>query len=263
MYALFKTECKTQIKSLLIWAAVVGGMGLVCILLYQNIEESMTGMAENFATMGAFSEAFGMNTLSIATLQGYFAAEIGTIHALGGSMFAATLATVILSKEEDRHTGEFTYSFPVARGKIVFLKYASVVCMLAVFTVVCALFYQIGFGVLGEAGLQKEFVIFMGLQFVMNLEIASICFLISSLSGKNRLGLGISIPVIFYVYDLMAKVVPALEDAKFLSPFSYANATDIFAKAEYHVGALGMGAVVTVALTAASGWIYTKRDLAG
>ena len=55
MYTLFKTECKTQIKSLLIWAAVVGGMGLVCILLYQSMEDSMTGMAENFASMGAFS----------------------------------------------------------------------------------------------------------------------------------------------------------------------------------------------------------------
>ena len=97
MYAFWKMEWKAAGKSLLLWSAVVGGIGLICILLYQSMEGSMAGMAENFASMGAFSEAFGMNTLSIATLQGYFATEIGTIHALGSSMFAATLATVILS----------------------------------------------------------------------------------------------------------------------------------------------------------------------
>lgn len=262
MYTLFKTECKTQIKSLFIWTAVVGGMGLVCILLYQSMEDSMTGMAENFASMGAFSEAFGMNTLSIATLRGYFAAEIGTIHALGGSMFAATLASVILSKEEENHTGEFTYTLPVSRGKTVIVKYASVLCMLAVFTVLCAFFYQTGFWALGEKGVMKDFVSFMAFQFMMNTEVAAICFLISAVSRKNRLGLGISIPVILYVYDLMARVVPALEDAKFLSPFAYANATEIFSHAEKSAPALLVGAVVIVGLTGASGVFYTRRDLA-
>ena len=84
----------------------MGGMGLICIILYKGMENSMADMAESFATMGTFSDAFGMSTLSIATLKGYFATEIGTIHALGSSMFAASIATVILSKEEDGHTAE-------------------------------------------------------------------------------------------------------------------------------------------------------------
>ena len=101
MVALWKSEWKAGIKSLLIWALSVGGMGLMCILLYKSMEESMAGMADSFASMGAFADAFGMSTLSIATLKGYFATEIGTIHALGSSFFAASIATVILSKEAD------------------------------------------------------------------------------------------------------------------------------------------------------------------
>ena len=137
MYAFWKMEWKAAGKSLLLWSAVVGGIGLICILLYQSMEGSMAGMAENFASMGAFSEAFGMNTLSIATLQGYFATEIGTIHALGSSMFAATLATVILSKEEDGHTAEFTFTLPVAREKFIIAKFAAVIASLVLFTILC------------------------------------------------------------------------------------------------------------------------------
>ena len=94
MFAIFKNEWKSGFKSLLIWALSVGGMGLICILLYKSMEDSMAGMAESFASMGAFSDAFGMSTLSIATLKGYFATEIGTIHALGSSFFAASIATI-------------------------------------------------------------------------------------------------------------------------------------------------------------------------
>ena len=248
MYAFWKMEWKAAGKSLLLWSAVVGGIGLICILLYQSMEGSMAGMAENFASMGAFSEAFGMNTLSIATLQGYFATEIGTIHALGSSMFAATLATVILSKEEDGHTAEFTFTLPVAREKIIIAN--------------CAGCYQIGFLALGEKEITGEFLRFIALQLMMNTEIASICFLISAVSKKNRAGIGISIPVILYVYDLMARVVPDLEDVKFISPFSYANATEIFSREQPDRGAFVLGVLVIAALTVISGRIYAKRDLA-
>ena len=122
MTALLKYEWKSSLKSLIIWTLSVGIMGFVCILLFKSMESNMADMAESFASMGAFSEAFGMNTLSIASAKGFFATEIGTIHALGGSMFAASIATVILSKEEDGHTAEFTFTLPVSRWKVIVLK---------------------------------------------------------------------------------------------------------------------------------------------
>lgn len=54
---------------------------------------------------------------------------------------------------------------------------------------------------------------------MMNIEIAAICFVISAVSKKNRLGIGISVAMLLYVYDLMARVVPDLKDAIFISPF--------------------------------------------
>ena len=139
MKALFKYELKSSIKSFLIWTLVVGGMGFFCLILFKSMESQMAGMAENFASMGSFSDAFGMNVLSIATAKGFFATEIGTIHALGASLFAASVATVILSKEEDSHTAEFTYTLPITRAKVVVIKAITVVTELFLFTAICGL----------------------------------------------------------------------------------------------------------------------------
>ena len=95
MLTIYKHEIKLYIKTLLIWFVCVGGMGFACILLFSSMQESMEGMAESFATMGAFSDAFGMSQLSIGTLIGFYATEIGTIHGLGGAMFAAIIASFL------------------------------------------------------------------------------------------------------------------------------------------------------------------------
>ena len=130
------------------------------------------------------------------------------------------------------------------------------------FTVICGLLYQVGILLVGEQGLGREYLIFMASQLLMNIEVASVCFLISACSKKNKLGIGIGVAMILYVYDLMARVIPDLKDAIFLSPFSYANATEIFAQTGDHAGALICGGAIILVSAIAAGVIYTRRDLA-
>lgn len=261
MFTILKNEWKSGWKSLLIWALAVGGMGLICIIMYKSMEDSMAEMAESFASMGSFSDVFGMSTLSIATLKGYFATEIGTIHALGSSMFAASIATVILSKEEDQHTAEFTFTLPVSRVKVIAMKFAAVILNLICFSVICGLLYETGFAALGEE-IGSDFLEFMLFQFMMNVEVAAICFVISAVSKKNKLGVGISVAMLLYVYDIMARAVPDMKDAMFVTPFSYCNAASIFTGAEKDSAALILGAVIIIVMTIGAGAVYAKRDLA-
>lgn len=262
MFAFFRHELKSGIKSLFIWAIAVGGMGLVCILLYKSMEGSMAEMAESMASMGSFSDAFGMSTLSIATLKGYFATEIGTIHELGSSLFAASIATVMLSKEEDAHNAEFTFTLPISRNKIIGMKYLNVLVELIIFTIICGVLYFAGFVALGDTNASKELVSFMLFQLIMNVEIAAICLFISAISKKNRIGLGISVGMLLYAYDLMARVVPKLKDVKFISPFSYANATAIFAGEKIETSAIILGGICILLFIVLSWIYYAKKDLA-
>ena len=232
MSTIYKHEMKLLYKTFFIWTLAVGGMCFVCILLFNSMKEEMEGMAESFSQMGAFADAFGMSQLSIATLEGFYATEVGTVHSLGAAMFAAIISMNMLSKEEDGHTSEFLFTLPVSRGKVITSKLIAVITNVIIFNVSSVGAYTLGIVILGEDIDFDRLFLYHGMQLLMHLEIAGICFGLSAFMKKNKLGLGLGIVMIFYAYDLMARVVPNLSDYKLLSPFSYSNAADIFISGE-------------------------------
>lgn len=262
MFTLYKHELRLHIKSLLIWTICVGGMCFACILLFSSMKESMASMAENYASMGAFADAFGMSKLSIATLVGFYATEVGTIHGLGGAMFAAIVSTVMISKEEDGHTSEFLFSLPVSRGKVITAKWGAVVTNIFLFNLICVCIYVLGFAVLGEKIPVKDFLLYHFMQLIMQIEIAGICFGLSAYMKKNKLGLGLGIVLLLYAYDLMARVIPDMSDFKILSPFSYANAADVFSTGTVSAPAIIVGMIALLGSVCMAYIVYTKRDLA-
>ena len=262
MITIYKHEIKMYLKTLLIWSVFVGGMGFACVLLFSSMQDSMEHMAENFASMGAFSDAFGMSQLNIGTLQGFYAAEIGTIHALGGAMFAAILSTNMLSKEEDGHTSEFLFTLSLERGKVVMAKLCAVFSHIILMNFFCVGLYLMGIGILGEEMPMKEFFLYHGMQILMQLELAGLCCALSAFQKKNKLGLGLGIVMIMYAYDLIARVIPDLSDYKLFSPFSYANASDIFSTGKILPEAVVLGAVVLIFSICTAYMVYVRKDLA-
>lgn len=262
MFTLYKQEMKSNLKTMLIWTLSVGGMCFACILLYSGLEESMGEIADSMAQMGAFSQAFGMTQLSIGTLAGFYAVEIGTIHGLGGAMFAAMIGATMMSKEEDGHTSEFLFSLPITRTKATLAKYVGLLSNLIVFNGICVLSYLAAFGILGEGIEAKEFFLYHLLQILMQVEIGTICFMISACVKKNKIGVGIAVALLLYVFDLMGRILPDLEDLLFLTPFSFANASDIFSGTKPEILALGVGIGVTVISLAAAFLVYGRKDLA-
>ena len=262
MLSICKHELKLNLKSLLIWSFSVGGLGFICLLMYTSMDGEMMDMADTFSNMGAFSDAFGMSTLSIATINGFFATEVGTVHGLGSALFAALLSTVLLSKEEDAHTGEFLFSLPLSRGNIVLAKLLSLLIELTLFTLICGVMYILGFAVLKEDISWNEMMIFLGSMLFMNIEISAIALIISACSARNRMGVGLGLALIFYSYDLIGRVVPDMKDYLFVGPFSYTNASEIFAGKETPAEALITAAAVTVIALLTSFAVYMKKDLA-
>lgn len=262
MSTIYKHEMKSLYKTLLIWTLAVGGLCFVCILLFNSMKEEMAGMAESFSQMGAFADAFGMSQLSIATLEGFYATEVGTVHSLGAAMFAAIISMVMLSKEEDGHTGEFLFTLPVSRTKVITAKFAAVITNVIIFNVSSVGAYTLGIVILGENIDFARLFLYHGMQFLMHLELAGICFGLSAFMKKNKLGVGLGIVMIFYAYDLMARVIPDLSDYKLLSPYSYSNAADIFSTGEVEVPSLVLGMIVMTVCVSAAYVRYGRRDLA-
>lgn len=220
---LYRHEMKMNLKSLIIWTLCVGGMCFGCILLYTSLEDSLQEIADVYANMGAMSTALGMDKMSLATLTGFYATEIAMMHGLGGAMFAAILGTGMLSKEEAGHTSEFLNVFPIGRGQIVIEKYLALLSNILLFNLVCALLYVLGFVMMGA---------------------------------------GLGLVILLFAADMMCRIIPAIENVKYLTPFYYSNGADIFTNGEIDGVMMAIGIGMLCAAFVAAFLKYGKKDLA-
>ncbi|MCM1160285.1 MAG: ABC transporter permease [Roseburia sp.] len=259
---LYKHEMKMNKKSLFLWTLCVGFTCLGCILLYTSLEDSVKDIADSFSDMGSMSTALGMDKMSLATLRGYYATEIAIMHNLLGAIFAAILGTGLLSKEEAGHTSEFLHTFPIGRSSIVFQKYLAFLSNILIFNLICAGMYLLGFLYMKEEINGKEMAFFHFATSLMQIEIGTICFLISSFTKRNLLGAGLGTSIMLFAADMMCRIVPAIENLKYVTPFYYSNAADIFTDGKLNGSLLTIGAMIT-AVSFGAAWLrYCSKDLA-
>ena len=255
---LYKHEMKMNRKSLMIWALCVGFICFGCILLYTSLEDSIQDISATFSNMGMMSAALGMDKMSLATLQGYYATEIAMMHGLGGAMFAAMLGMDMISKEQ---TTEFLNVLPIERGSILFSKYLALFSNIVLFNLICIVLYFLGFVMMGEKIDGKEFLLYHSASALMQLEVGTVCFFFSAVVKRTAAGIGIGIAVLLFAADMMCRVVPAIENLKYITPFYYANAADIFTDGKWNGAMIITGAIVILAAYTAAWYWYRKKDL--
>ena len=64
-----------------------------------------------------------------------------------------------------------------------------------------------------------------------------------------------------YAYDIMGRAVPDVKDYIFIGPFSFANASEIFAEIPAPDYSILIGCIITVIALAAAYITYLRRDL--
>ncbi len=260
---LYRHELKMNRMSFIIWLVGVLAMSAGCFFLFPLIDDSMADMSDAFASMGGFSAAFGMDKLSITTLEGFFGTEIGTIFALGGGMYAALLGISALSKEESSHTAEFLHTLTLSRSGIVTGKLAALVTYLVLFDAIALGVFVGSAAIIGESLSMKCLIAYILAQFASQLEIASVCFALSAYSKRSGLGMGLGIALVLYVLDIVARITDKAEFLKYITPFSFSNATDVFVNnGSVEAISLCIGILVTAAGIAAAYFIYNRRDIA-
>ena len=67
--------------------------------------------------------------------------------------------------------------------------------------------------------------------------------------------------MLLYVLDLLCRVLPDLENLKYVTPYYFSNAADIFTSGEIHMGMAFISLGVTVVSVAVAVTVYEKRDL--
>ncbi len=226
---LVKHELKQGRTAFLIWTAAIGGLLAVCVFLFPEMKGEMEGVSDIFSSMGSFTAAFGMDRLNFGTFTGFYAVECGNVLGLGGAFFASLCGAGILCKEEKERTAEFLLAHPVSRRRIITEKLAAVLVQV---TAMNLIIYAVSVGAIaavGEAVPWKEINLLHLAYYLLQLELAGICFGISAFMRKGTVGTGLGIAAVMYFLNLIANIAESAEFLKYITPFGFCEGADIVA----------------------------------
>ena len=258
---LVKHELRQGKTSFLIWTASVGFLLAICIFLFPEMKEQMDGVNDIFASMGSFTEAFGMDRLHFGTLIGFYAVECGNILGLGGAFYASLCAVGILSKEEKDKTAEFLLTHPVSRKRVLTEKLIAVLIQITAMNIIIYALAVGSIAAVGEAIPWREISLLHLAYYLLQLELAGICFGISAFLHKGSVGVGLGMAVMMYFLNLIANIADAAEFLKYITPFGYCEAADIVSNGSLDSTLVMIGAVMGICGIMIAYLKYTKKDI--
>lgn len=258
---LVKHELRQGKAAFLIWTASIGFLLVICIFLFPEMKEQMADVNDIFASMGSFTEAFGMDRLSFGTLIGFYSVECGNILGLGGAFYASLCAAGILSKEEKDRTAEFLLAHPVSRKKIITEK---LIAILLQITAVNLIIYALSVGSIAAIDEEipwKEISLMHLAYYLLQLELAGICFGISAFLRKGSAGVGLGIAAMMYFLNLIANITDTADFLKYVTPFGYCEGADIVSNGSLDGTMVSIGAILGICGILIAYLKYTKKDI--
>lgn len=261
MMVLIRHELRQGRRALMIWTASIGFLIAICVAMFPEMKGEMEGVSDMFASMGAFSAAFGMDKINFGTLTGFYAVECGNILGMGGAFYAALLAASALCKEEKERTAEFLLTHPVRRTWVVTQKLAAVLIQILVLN---AAVFALGVGsiaMIGEEILFKELALLHAAYLLMQLELACICLGISAFVRGGGAGIGLGLAIGMYFLNLIANIARSASFLKYITPFGYTEGAEILADGRLRGGLIALGMVYAALGVAAAYGQYARKDI--
>lgn len=258
---IMKHELRQGVVSLAVWSLIVGMLMAVCIFIYPSMEAEMAEISDAFGSMGSFSTAFGMDKVSFSSLAGYYAVECGNILALSGAFYASITAASSLAKEEAGKTAEFLLSHPIKRARVISEKLVSVFVQVILFNaVIFAIAILAVIAVREELPLKEIGMLHLAL-LLLQLQLASLCFAISSCGHKNAGNIGLGLSVLLYFINIISNLFEKAECLKLLTPFGYAEGAAIVADQTLDGKLIAVGMVYGILAIVFAYRKYTQKDI--
>lgn len=258
---LVRHELKQGRTAFIIWTAAIGFLLAVCVFLFPEMKGQMEDVSDVFSSMGSFTAAFGMDRLNFGTLIGFYTIECGNVLGLGGAFYASLCAVGILCKEEKERTAEFLLTHPVSRRRIITEKLAAVLIQITAMNLIV---YAVSIGsitLVGETVPWKEIHLLHLAYYLLQLELAGICFGLSAFMRKGSVGAGLGLAAVMYFLNLIANIAESAEFLKYVTPFGYCEGADIVDNGRLDGTLIIIGMTICFVCIFIAYLKYTKKDI--
>ncbi len=256
-----KHELRQGKTAFAIWTIAIAFLLSVCVLLFPEIKGEAETVGDVFSSMGSFTAAFGMDRLDFGTLIGFYAVECGNVLGLGGAFFASLIGIAALAKEEKGRTAEFLLTHPISRARVITEKLAAVIAQIVVMNLVILGCSFLSMAVIGEQIPWKDVLLMHFAYFLLQLELAGICFGISAFLCRGSIGIGLGLAALMYVLNLIANMTERAAFLKYITPFGYCEGADIVADGRLAVAKIVLGMLFACTGIAAAYIRYCRKDI--
>lgn len=260
--AIVRHELKRGRNSLLVWTAAIAFMLGICVVIYPEMSSQMGDVGQMFGDMGSFSAAFGMDKINFGEFIGFFGVECGNVLGLGGAFFAALIGVSALAKEEKEHTAEFLLTHPVSRPVIIAGKLCAVAVQIVILNTAVIGITALTVLAIGEEMPVKKLGLLFLAYFLMQLETAAVTFGISAFLRRGSMGIGLGLAAVFYFVNIIANLIEETKFLKYITPFGYAEGSDIITDCAINGRYLAVGMLLAAAGVYAAFWRYGRKDIA-
>lgn len=260
---IFVRELKANLKSLLIWGAIV----ILLIVVGVSKFSAYYGNPEMLAILDslppALVAAFNMQAFNLTTVTGFFGLMF-SYYALLLSIAATMWGSDIISKEERDKTVEFSLTLPVTRSRLVTAKTlaALVNCIgLLLITWVASLVSAARYK--PEAGFYSFLALCMLALFIVQLIFLAVGIFLGCAMKRYKWASSAAISLLLGTYFLSVVVAlnKNLEFLKYFSPFKYFDAGVLLREHKFDLTFVGLSLAIIIVSMVGAYLTYARRDL--
>ena len=114
---------------------------------------------------------------------------------------------------------------------------------------------------LGSATFRRYYPAMHLAYYLLQLELAGVCFGISAFLRHSSMGIGLGIAIITYFMNLIANLTDSTEFLKYITPFGYCEGADIIEEGSLDITLVAIGAAIGICGIIAAYLKYAKKDI--
>jgi ABC-2 type transport system permease protein len=260
---IFLRELKANLKSLLIWSAIIAVLIMMAVAKFSAFAGDPETLKMLDSMPQVLLDALSMRGFNLTTLSGFYGVMF-IYFGLMGAIAAAMWGSDIISKEERDKTVEFSLVLPVSRSKVITAKALAALVNSIAFVLIT---WAVSLVMVRSYNPDPAFHAFLGLEMRAMFAIELIFLAIGLLLGcamkqyKRAGSTAVAIILATYFMSIMSGMQEKLDFLKYFTPFKYFDAGELFRSGTMNGTYLLISAAIIVISLAAAYWIYNKRDL--
>lgn len=270
MKDVIKFEIFRHSRTLLVWCIIMSLIVVLMMSFYPMMQNSAMEEVLNAkmdAIPDSLKKSFGIDVLSDLTKIGNYFAYTFQYMLIGICIFASMFGLNSLLKEEGDGSIEFLYAQPITRSKVVTSKLIANLILVSVLVIVTMIVSMVTCAILiPEDGNLTELMTHLKLIGVSTLLTSwvylSVGFFLSATIRNPGMATTGFFGLFFLTYltDMISKIVEDLEFLKYVTPFHYADPSELIRHGYQYIYLILSVSIIAVSI-ALCHIIYRRKDL--